>query len=576
MKGKFKIWFRDDLDKQKVSKKDNTISGRLLYTFRNIKNVFISVVIVILAMLIFVTVHARYFYQVYGTSQGKIGLLKIDIASYQNDIALLVNGVEDKDAMYEKIEQNAKDIIDSTYELRNVIKEEETYKAYEKFCYALRDYIVFQKKIVEYEKVEKKYNSNKLYNEQHTELNEQLDNNLVELLKLTATTGEKLSSLKLIILLSIIVVIAIITVIIFMYSRKNIHNSINAIGASIEELKIISNTVNEGNLTLDVSEFQKNEVGDFAHDLDGMMVTIKGYIDDIRSKLNSIVEHDFTVTMDKEYKGDFSPLRTSIEEIINFLNDLFGDIKQASEEVYQETKAIYEAAKNLAEGSDNQNKSIKHAVETVEAISQNALRNEELCKNTDSVTQLAKFKAKDGAKQMQNMVLSMDRIVDTSKRINKILVDINEIAEQTTLLSLNASIEAARAGELGKGFGVVAKEISDLADRSSSAVVESTKLIEETIREVTRGNEEANNVMKILHETEEYVDSAALLVSQIHEATDSQKVDLNSTLVEMTNVENVIFYNSKATEECANSCEGLKKQARMLRNNLKNIKYKNA
>ena len=165
---------------------------------------------------------------------------------------------------------------------------------------------------------------------------------------------------------------------------------------------------------------------------------------------------------------------------------------------------------------------------------------------------------------MQNMVFSMDRIVDTSKRINKILVDINEIAEQTTLLSLNASIEAARAGELGKGFGVVAKEISDLADRSSSAVVESTKLIEETIREVTRGNEEANNVMKILHETEEYVDNAALLVSQIHEATDSQ------------NVENVIFYNSKATEECANSCEGLKKQARMLRNNLKNIKYKNA
>ena len=575
MKKDFRIRFRDNLDIRKVSKKDTTISGRLLYTFRNIKNVFISVVLVILAMLIFVTIHARYFFEVYGTSQGQIGLLKIDIASYQNDIALLVNENEDKEAMYEQIENSANKIIDSTYGLRDEIKEENIYKVYEKFCYALRDYIVFQKKIIEYEKLEKKYNSKKFYNEKHTVLNEELDKNLVELLKVTANTGEKFSRLKLIILLSIIIVIALMTIVIFIYSKKNIHTSINAIGASIEDLKILSNTVNEGILTLDISEFQKNEVGDFAHNLDDMMTTIKEYIDDIRSKLNSIVEHDFTVTMDREYKGDFVSLRMSIEEIINFLNELFGDIKQASEEVYQETKSINIAARSLAEGSDNQNKSIKHAVEAIKSIAKNAQKNKELCKDTDNVTQLAKYKANCGAEQMKNMVDSMNRIVETSNKINRILVDINEIAEQTTLLSLNASIEAARAGELGKGFGVVAKEISDLADRSAAAVVESTKLIEETIKEVTRGNEEANKVLETLHETEKYVDNAASLVSEIHIATDGQKIDLNSTLNEMNNVKNVILDNSKSTEECAVACEVLQKQARKLRNNLKNIKYRN-
>ena len=173
MKKDFRIRFRDNLDIRKVSKKDTTISGRLLYTFRNIKNVFISVVLVILAMLIFVTIHARYFFEVYGTSQGQIGLLKIDIASYQNDIALLVNENEDKEAMYEQIENSANKIIDSTYGLRDEIKEENIYKVYEKFCYALRDYIVFQKKIIEYEKLEKKYNSKKFYNEKHTVLNEE-------------------------------------------------------------------------------------------------------------------------------------------------------------------------------------------------------------------------------------------------------------------------------------------------------------------------------------------------------------------------------------------------------------------
>ena len=88
---------------------------------------------------------------------------------------------------------------------------------------------------------------------------------------------------------------------------------------------------------------------------------------------------------------------------------------------------------------------------------------------------------------MEALVRAMNTITDASKQIGVIVTTINDLAEQTNLLSLNASIEAARAGEAGRGFAVVAGEISKLAEASSQSSLTITKLIDNSNRAVEEG-----------------------------------------------------------------------------------------
>ena len=92
----------------------------------------------------------------------------------------------------------------------------------------------------------------------------------------------------------------------------------------------------------------------------------------------------------------------------------------------------------------------------------------------------------------------MERIDETSTRIGDIISEIESIAAQTNLLSLNASIEAARAGESGRGFAVVANQIRELADQSAKAAVDTRELIEGSLREVTEGNRAAERASEAI------------------------------------------------------------------------------
>ena len=88
---------------------------------------------------------------------------------------------------------------------------------------------------------------------------------------------------------------------------------------------------------------------------------------------------------------------------------------------------------------------------------------------------------------MHSLMEAMQRISDTSKKIENIISDIESIASQTNLLSLNAAIEAARAGEAGKGFAVVAEQIRMLADQSAQSAVDTRTLIEGALNEIEEG-----------------------------------------------------------------------------------------
>ena len=122
-----------------------------------------------------------------------------------------------------------------------------------------------------------------------------------------------------------------------------------------------------------------------------------------------------------------------------------------------------------------------------------------------------------GKEEMGQLELSIRKISETSVEIEKIIGEINSIAQQTNILSLNASIEAARAGELGKGFAVVATEVGGLAARSSQAAKETSTLIMSTLEAIEEGRNISEQTMKVFDSMAEQIEKASMGVKNIED-----------------------------------------------------------
>ena len=157
----------------------------------------------------------------------------------------------------------------------------------------------------------------------------------------------------------------------------------------------------------------------------------------------------------------------------------------------------------------------------------------------------------DGNAKMQELKVAIGEISKCSEEIHSIIQVIEDIASQTNLLSLNASIEAARAGEAGRGFAVVAEQVKNLAEQSTEAAGETTKLIESTIDAVNKGiaiaEETEDSMDQVMEEaeasTKRMVDMAQALQAEVSSV---QQIDEN-----IAHVAGIVDNNSASSQETA-------------------------
>ena len=163
--------------------------------------------------------------------------------------------------------------------------------------------------------------------------------------------------------------------------------------------------------------------------------------------------------------------------------------------------------------------------------------------------------------QMKAMVDAMARINDTSKKIENIISEIEDIASQTNLLSLNASIEAARAGEAGRGFAVVADQIRQLAEQSTKSAVDTRELIEGSLQEINEGNKAAENAAASIETVVEGIEKIAEASRNISVVSKDQATAMDQAEQGVNQISEVVQANSATAQESSATSEELSAQA---------------
>lgn len=226
----------------------------------------------------------------------------------------------------------------------------------------------------------------------------------------------------------------------------------------------------------------------------------------------------------------------------------------------------------VAEGAQLQ---IDDLNQIVEAMQQTSLSIADAAQTTREASQQAAAAARlveDGRQRMTSMVQSARGIEEDSKRINRISDAITRIANETHMLSLNASIEAARAGDHGKGFAVVAEQVGQLAEDSAQSSAEIQSLAKQVESDATRSLEVAEALERAMEEISRRVSESDAMVRSVAAAVEEQRASVARIEVNVGSLREIGQGNATAAEEITATMIELSKLAQRSREQVDRFK----
>lgn len=371
------------------------------------------------------------------------------------------------------------------------------------------------------------------------------------------------NTLMVIMIVMVIVVIVISNIVAIKLGTK----IAKGISEPVKEIEGAAKQLAEGNLNVEISYRATDELGRLADSMRESCNFMKEVVTDADYLLHEIAGGNFKVqTAKKEvYIGDFQGLLESIDRLRSQLSNTLTEINEASVQVSLGAEQLALGAQSLAEGAVDQAGAVQELTAMVNGVNDASQVTVGITNNSYKQATEFKKEVEAGQHEMSNLLNAMERIKETSNNIEKIIAEIEDIASQTNLLSLNASIEAARAGEAGRGFAVVADQVGKLAADCAQSSVNTKKLIQQAIEEVENGNEIAYRTSETLEKVADGIDMLASSVQEVNTNTTDQAEAISQVELGIEQITTVIENNSAAAEETSATSEELSAQAGRLK-----------
>ena len=327
----------------------------------------------------------------------------------------------------------------------------------------------------------------------------------------------------------------------------------NSITEPVEQIDAAVASLRKGELSnVEMLTYEsEDEFGDTIRNLKEAMGILADYVSEISVEVKAIAQGDLTRNGDDitDFLGDFSELKESLLYILKRFNSTLTEISNLAEQVSSNSSEVENASKSLADGATEQAGVIEELNATIDTVVDMAEDTAKETQNASARVKASANKANEEKEKMNELLTEMEHITEISKEIGNIITDIEDIASQTNLLSLNASIEAARAGEAGKGFAVVADQIGKLAADSAKSAVNTRDLIDKTLVEIEKGNTITRTTADAFNQIIADMESFAELAENTMEKANSQAESLEQIGQGIEQLSGVVQGNAASSEE---------------------------
>ena len=327
----------------------------------------------------------------------------------------------------------------------------------------------------------------------------------------------------------------------------------NSITEPVKQIEAAVASLRKGELSnVEMLTYEsEDEFGDTIRNLKEAMGILADYVREISVEVKAIAQGDLTRNGDDitDFLGDFSELKTSLLYILKRFNSTLTEISNLAEQVSSNSSEVENASKSLADGATEQAGVIEELNATIDTVVDMAEDTAKETQNASARVKASANKANEEKEKMNELLTEMEHITEISKEIGNIITDIEDIASQTNLLSLNASIEAARAGEAGKGFAVVADQIGKLAADSAKSAVNTRDLIDKTLVEIEKGNTITRTTADAFNQIITDMESFAELAENTMEKANSQAESLEQIGQGIEQLSGVVQGNAASSEE---------------------------
>ena len=327
----------------------------------------------------------------------------------------------------------------------------------------------------------------------------------------------------------------------------------NSITEPVEQIKAAVASLRKGELSnVEMLTYEsEDEFGDTIRNLKEAMGILADYVSEISVEVKAIAQGDLTRNGDDitDFLGDFSELKTSLLYILKRFNSTLTEISNLAEQVSSNSSEVENASKSLADGATEQAGVIEELNATIDTVVDMAEDTAKETQNASARVKASANKANEEKEKMNELLTEMEHITEISKEIGNIITDIEDIASQTNLLSLNASIEAARAGEAGRGFAVVADQIGKLAADSAKSAVNTRDLIDKTLVEIEKGNNITRTTADAFNQIIADMESFAEIAQNTMEKANSQAESLEQIGQGIEQLSGVVQGNAASSEE---------------------------
>ncbi len=374
--------------------------------------------------------------------------------------------------------------------------------------------------------------------------------------------------------------------------KDNLNQCIEAVNLMIIDVRMLSEAAVEGRLDTRADPFRHQ--GDFRKIVEGVNDTLDAVIEPVHEAMRVSGEYaagNFTARVDEKLhvKGEYVTFKEALNRIGIELSRMMTIM---NDELYQGVNVLSAASTEILSVTAQLSSS---TAETASAVNETSATVEEVRKTTEVTNQKAKAVAeksqavnqvvKNGQASVEEIITGMNhinqqmdsiasnviRLSEQSQAIGEIIASVTDIAEQSNLLAVNASIEAAKAGEFGKGFGVVAQEIKNLAEQSKQATTNIRNIltdiqrgISSTVISTEQGTKTVATGMKLTKEAQEAIvvlnqgiSDAARAGIQITASSQEQVVGMDQISIAMENIRTAAQNNLEVTRQVEKTARDL-------------------